>query len=79
MDQLEIPADQLKLIRPLQDLMRQQELGELLMEAALFRTESRGGHFRTDCPSAQPFWQRHTVQTLGQGIGTAPLADALSD
>ena len=50
-----------------------------LMEAALFRTESRGGHFRTDCPSAQPFWQRHTVQTLGQGIGTAPLADALSD
>ncbi|MCP9886087.1 L-aspartate oxidase [Synechococcus sp. ATX 2A4] len=78
MDQLEIHADQLKLIRPLQDLLRQQELGELLMEAALFRTESRGGHFRTDCPSAQPFWQRHTVQTLGQGIGTAPLADALS-
>ncbi|MCT0210948.1 MAG: L-aspartate oxidase [Cyanobium sp.] len=77
-DQLELPADQLGLIRPLQDLLRQLELGELLMEAALFRTESRGGHFRTDCPGSQPFWQRHTVQQQGQTISTAPLAKALA-
>ena len=48
-------------------------LAELLIEAALFRQESRGGHFRTDAPARQSFWQRHTIQRRGKGIGTAAL------
>jgi L-aspartate oxidase len=43
------------------------------MEAALFREESRGGHFRTDIPSKQPFWQRHSVQQIGKAIHTAAV------
>lgn len=45
-------------------------LAELLIEASLFREESRGGHFRTDAPSVQPFWQRHSRQERGRGIHT---------
>jgi L-aspartate oxidase len=48
-------------------------LAELLMEAALFRQESRGGHFRTDAPAAQAFWQRHSCQQRAQPICTVPL------
>jgi L-aspartate oxidase len=48
-------------------------LAELLMEAALFRQESRGGHFRTDAPAAQAFWQRHSCQQRAQPIRTVPL------
>jgi L-aspartate oxidase len=45
-------------------------LAQLLMEAALFREESRGGHFRTDMPACQPFWQRHSLQRVGQAVAT---------
>ena len=45
-------------------------LAELLMEAALFREESRGGHFRTDAPARQPFWERHSRQQKGMAIQT---------
>jgi L-aspartate oxidase len=45
-------------------------LAELLIEAALFRQESRGGHFRTDTPSPQPYWRRHSCQQHGRGILT---------
>ena len=51
-------------------------VSELLLEAALFRQESRGGHYRLDAPAAQPFWRRHTVQRQNQGIGTEPVAGA---
>lgn len=36
----------------------------LVAAAALKRTESRGGHFRTDFPQADPEWQHHTEITL---------------
>jgi len=55
------------------DLQHRLVLADLLIEAALFRSESRGGHYRTDAPAAQPYWQRHTVQQLGRGISTAPI------
>jgi L-aspartate oxidase len=48
-------------------------VAELLMEAALFREESRGGHFREDAPAAQPFWQRHSLQLQGQRIHTEAI------
>jgi hypothetical protein len=43
------------------------------IEAALFRSESRGGHHRTDAPAAQVFWQRHTDQRQHQPPSTSPL------
>ena len=39
-------------------------IGRLLAEAALFREESRGVHFRTDFPRSLPRWRRHIVFTL---------------
>jgi L-aspartate oxidase len=68
--------------RLLHDLRQRLVLAELLIEAACFRSESRGGHFRTDVPATQPFWRRHSIQRRGerihtgpvdQGLGTAPL------
>ena len=60
-------------LRRLQELQQRLVLTELLIEAALFRTESRGGHHRTDSPHAQPFWQRHTDQQRHQSPSTAPV------
>lgn len=40
-------------------------IGQILCGAALERTESRGGHYRSDYPKTDPTWRRHTyVQIL---------------
>ncbi|MCP9825946.1 FAD-binding protein, partial [Synechococcus sp. EJ6-Ellesmere] len=79
------PGDQLALgpggggmLRPLNDLRQLLTLADLLVEAALFRRESRGGHYRTDCPAPQPFWQRHSRQQRGEAIHTTPLLEGNS-
>ncbi len=56
-----------------QELHQRLVLAELLLEAALFRQESRGGHFRTDTPSSQPFWRVHSCQGRGRPISTAAV------
>ena len=48
-------------------------LGLLLLEAARFRRESRGGHHRLDHPAQQPFWRRHSRQQQGQVISSSPV------
>jgi L-aspartate oxidase len=63
--------------RLLHDLRQRLVLAELLMEAASFRCESRGGHFRTDDPAPQPFWRRHSIQLRGQRIYTGPVDQGL--
>jgi L-aspartate oxidase len=37
------------------------EIGSLILTSAVFREESRGGHFRTDFPTTHPDWQVHTI------------------
>jgi L-aspartate oxidase len=39
------------------DLWQEIQVGKLLAAAALERRESRGGHFRSDFPTARPEWQ----------------------
>ncbi|MEB3165667.1 MAG: L-aspartate oxidase [Cyanobacteriota bacterium] len=62
-------------LRRAQDLQQRLVLAEQLIEAALFRQESRGGHFRLDAPARQPFWRRHTLQRRGEAPHTAGVDD----
>jgi L-aspartate oxidase len=48
----------------------------LIAAAALQRTESRGGHFRSDCPSSDPRQARRTFITLDQARA---IADSIRD
>ena len=53
-------------------------LGEAIIDSALERTESRGAHFREDCPAEDPAWaQVNVVITQDEEgalhVGTAPV------
>ncbi|MDX2232708.1 MAG: L-aspartate oxidase [Leptolyngbyaceae cyanobacterium bins.349] len=37
------------------------EIAQLILKSAHFRTESRGGHYRSDYPTTDPTWQTHTL------------------
>ncbi|MBO1058990.1 MAG: L-aspartate oxidase, partial [Dolichospermum sp. JUN01] len=37
------------------------DIAELILKSAVFRTESRGGHYRLDYPQTDPNWQVHTL------------------
>jgi L-aspartate oxidase len=37
------------------------DVGRLILTGAAMRTESRGGHYRTDFPTLDPDWQVHTL------------------
>jgi L-aspartate oxidase len=63
------------LLRLQQELRQRLVLAELLIEAAAFRQESRGGHFRTDAPAAQPFWRCHTLQQKHRPIRTGAVGE----
>jgi L-aspartate oxidase len=47
----------------------------LLLEAANFRKESRGGHYRCDAPATLPYWQHHTLQQRDQPIRSSAGPD----
>ncbi|KZR88665.1 L-aspartate oxidase [Synechococcus sp. MIT S9509] len=57
------------------DLIHRQRTTALLLEACLFRTESRGGHFRSDAPCPLPQWRRHSRQLRGEEIKTRSVID----
>ncbi len=47
------------------------EVGRSILRSALFRTESRGGHFREDFPETDRAWAKHSVMRgdeLGLGV-----------
>ena len=56
------------------DLSNRQMSSLLMLEACLFREESRGGHFRDDFPTSVPFWKCHTRQVKGKPIHTRPVS-----
>ena len=41
-------------------------VARLIVESALRREESRGGHFRSDFPQTREDWHAHTVLRRGQ-------------
>jgi L-aspartate oxidase len=67
----EISREELNLLL---DLHHRQQSSSLLLEACLFRKESRGGHFRSDTPAPMPQWCRHSRQVKGQAIGTRAVS-----
>ncbi|MCY7323769.1 MAG: L-aspartate oxidase [Phormidesmis sp. CAN_BIN36] len=48
------------------------DVADLILKSALFRTESRGGHYRSDCPLPAFDWQVHT-QVRGNRWDTSPV------
>ncbi len=47
-------------------------LALLVARAALWREESRGGHFRSDFPEPHEEWRVHSIQKLDGEIGSSP-------
>jgi L-aspartate oxidase len=74
--ELHLELESLAAVLRMQELHQRLALADLLMTAALFRQESRGGHYRTDAPASQPFWRRHTAQRRDAPISTQPLSAA---
>lgn len=50
-------------------------LALLVSRAALWREESRGGHFRSDFPEQREEFIAHSIQKKGSGISSSPAID----
>lgn len=48
-------------------------VAELIIRSALFRKESRGGHFRSDYPTPNDDYVCHIIQQKGKEIKTTPV------
>ena len=70
MDNLLLDDSSRRDLNLLLDLRHRLVTSQLMLEACLFRQESRGGHFRTDAPSPLPHWQCHSRQSRARGLHT---------
>jgi L-aspartate oxidase len=49
------------------------DIALLILTGAARRTESRGGHYRTDFPTLDPTWQSHTLVERDRWSKSAPI------
>ncbi|AFY72147.1 L-aspartate oxidase (plasmid) [Thalassoporum mexicanum PCC 7367] len=54
------------------EVMNLLDVSYLILRSALFRTESRGGHYRQDFPETQEQWRVHTI-VQGDRLTTSPI------
>jgi L-aspartate oxidase len=60
--QIQLPSfDVEKDLRLYGETLNLLDIAYLILQSALFRTESRGGHYRLDYPNSDPNWSVHTV------------------
>lgn len=50
-------------LRAWSELRNLLDIAGLMLKSAAFRTESRGGHYRSDYPQPDPAWRAHTLVT----------------
>jgi L-aspartate oxidase len=60
-------------IRQWSELRNLLHISQLILTCAAFRTESRGGHYRSDYPSPDPAWQAHTLVEQGNCYTSEPI------
>jgi L-aspartate oxidase len=60
--QIQIPSLEIeKDLRLYGETLNLLDIAYLILQSALFRTESRGGHYRLDYPNTEPNWAVHTI------------------
>ena len=69
--QIELPAvdQRLRIWGETRNLL---DIASLILRSAVFRTESRGGHYRSDFPQPDPAWRVHTL-VEGDQLGHFPV------
>jgi L-aspartate oxidase len=72
-DQIRLPV-----LRAWGELRNLYDVAWLVLNSALFRTESRGGHYRSDHPHTDPVWQAHTLVQGNQWQRSAPVSSQIS-
>lgn len=60
-DRLALDASQTAELRLWAETVNLLDIAYLILQSALFRTESRGGHYRSDYPHTDPAWECHTI------------------
>lgn len=68
-----------KLLRRWAETQNLLDNATLILKSALFRTESRGGHYRLDYPALDPSWQVHTVVNGEHWSQSAPIQQWIED
>jgi L-aspartate oxidase len=51
------------------------DVAYLILKSAIFRTESRGGHYRLDYSTANPNWQVHTLVQNNRWWKSPPIGE----
>ncbi len=72
-DQISLPV-----LRAWGELRNLYDIAWLVLNSARFRTESRGGHYRSDYPNTDPAWQAHTLVQGNQWQRSAPVSAQIS-